>query len=518
MLRRIYSSLIKRPFNSIIFILILSILFVSLSTSFIWQDAADTIYSQINSVIKPELVIKSSVVIKNNYQFFYSPIVFDKKQNINSSTKWEEYNKDFYNDMIEITSNDDVYYSDNNMCIDSFIYLVPALDEKYLFIQVYFSVDDKEHINRVIKDRYEELQGSIANTLVNLGYYRLSSVSKSNFSDIFYNESNEDIFVAGRTFTDEEIENGEYKIILNNNAYLCDGETVKEVQLGDTITYTLFIGDEYGDNKQITSKTYDFEVIGILNNIERKNISDNAYNIIPENTFIKIMDDIYPLVKGSLYSNYYGDDYFVGEYYYFPNIITLSGLDELENVINKVDKLNNEKGRNYTYETSASKYIVLAGQIESVFSSFNILYYFSIIASIFILFSLITIDVSNRKKEIGILISLGEDRKSTTIGFILEYLFKILIALIIALIISYFVLIKLNSYILTSDIAELANGTSSIFFDGNDLNDTPVLSVNLSFINILKILLIVLAVSVPSIISSVLYISHFNPKEVLKDE
>lgn len=519
MFRRIQTSFINRPFKSIIIILIMSILFISLNTSFIWKDATETIYTQVNSTLKPQVVVKSDVVIKNIEDYNFSPIFYNDVKEMNSASKWEEYNNDFYNDMHNLIDDDSVYYADINLTLDGESFLVPGINANELYIQWPYSTRNSSfNTDSNILIEYEYYKESLNKNYFSVAYNHLTSVSRSDFSDIYYNSGDDDLLLAGHYFTDEDISNGAYKIILNGQAFYCDVENIKELMVGDTITYSLL--DIDSENKDVI-KSYDFEIIGILNNIARSTDDICRFNIIPEKTFLEIMDDIYPLIKDNFYYYYKfatDRDYFLGEYFYFPTFITLNSLDDLETFIDKIDNLNDTKGRNYTYESNADSFVSLAGQLESVFTSFNIMFVFSLIASIFILFSLITIDVSSRKREIGILMSLGEDKKYIALGFILEYLLKILIALAISLIITGFITGKISDYILTSDLAELANGTSSIFFDAGEANDTPVLSVSLSLINVFKILAIVLIISIPSILSSVLYISHFNPKEVLKDE
>lgn len=135
MFRRIQTSFINRPFKSIIIILIMSILFISLNTSFIWKDATETIYTQVNSTLKPQVVVKSDVVIKNIEDYNFSPIFYNDVKEMNSASKWEEYNNDFYNDMHNLIDDDSVYYADINLTLDGESFLVPGINANELYIQ-----------------------------------------------------------------------------------------------------------------------------------------------------------------------------------------------------------------------------------------------------------------------------------------------------------------------------------------------------------------------------------------------
>lgn len=332
---------------------------------------------------------------------------------------------------------------------------------------------------------------------------RFASVSKANYSDIYY--GNEDKLVAGRYFDEDEIENGDFKIILNGYAYYCDGINIREINIGDTIKYSLL------DNlTNEVLKEYEFEVIGITEDVRRKPDDIARFNLIPKKTFLEIIDECYPLVKNSLYLS----ESYLGSHAYFPSIITLKSLDSLESFLSKVEDLNNH-GRNYTYETTASDYVVIAGQLESLKTSFESLFIFSLIASLLMLFSLITLDTFDRQKEIGILLSLGEPKKNIMIQIIIEYIIKIVISLVLALLLTHILLPDISNMLIDTDMI-ISN--DSAFLPTNVTSNDLNLNVSLTILDILKIIMLVLMISLPSILSTITYITRSNPKEIMLNE
>ncbi len=499
--KRIKKAILNQPLKTILFIFIMFVLFLSLSLSFVFKSASNLVYSQINTVLKPQVVIKANNVIKNDTERAFSPFYTHK---IDSSLVWEELNEQYYDDINHLLNRDEVYFGDLSIYTNSSLYLVPYRENEGFIIQEpRLELLSEDSVKRNAKESEEYYFGSVS---YGDGAFnsRLASVSKENYSDRFYSK---DSLIAGRYLTQEEIDNGDYKIVLNGIPYCSNGETYKEFKIGDVITYSLIDRE----NKEVL-KEYEFEIVGItLYASKAPNTYD--YNLIPEKTFLEIMNECYQLVKGSLYVNEY-ERSFIGPYSYFPSIITLKSLESLESFLSKIEDLNN-KGREYTYETSANDYIVIAGQLESLKASFEVLFIFSIIASLLILFSLITLDMFNRQKEIGILLAIGESKKRLAIGIILEYLIKITISLIIALIVTNFIIPYISDMLISTDM--IINNTSTFIINNVTASDLE-LNVTLSIKNIIKIILLALAITLPSIISSLLYILRSNVKEIMLNE
>ncbi len=501
MFKRIKKSILNQSLKTLLFVFIMFVLFFSLSVSFVFKNASNMVYDQVNYVLKPQVVIKSDIVIENNYDFAFSPFA---RKKIKNSSDFDKLNEEYYSDINTLINSDEVYYGDLSMIVSNSLLKLFGYDENEgIIIQNFYSQLNDESIFMF----YQTLKSHIEtpNFLFNGMFNRLASLSKANYSDIFY--GNKDKLVAGRYFDDEEIENGDYKIILNGYAYYCDGSNIKEINIGDKIKYSLL--DNQTNN---VLKEYEFEVIGITEDVRRKPNDETCFNLIPEKTFLEIMNECYALTKNNLYNDLL--ESYLGPYAYFPSIITLKNLDSLESFLSKVEELNNQ-GRNYTYETTANDYIVIAGQLESLKTSFDTLFIFSLIASLLMLFSLITLDTFNRKKEIGILLALGETKKNIALSIIIEYLIKIFISLSLALLLAHALLPDISNMLIDTNM--IVNNNSA-FLSTNVTNDNLSLNVNLTILDTIKIIMLVLMIMLPSILSSITYITKSNPKEIMLNE
>lgn len=497
MFRRIKKSILNQPLKTLLFVFIMFILFFSLSISFVFKNASKLVYDQVNTALKPQVVIKSDIVIKNQSDFAFSPFF---SNTIDSSLAFEKISEEYYEDMINLINSDEVYYGDISAVISNSLVRLFGYDEnKGLLIQSYYMSLNDDSIKRSYKESKSKID--TPNSLFNS--YRLASVSKVNYSDLYYEDV--DKLVAGRYFDEDEIENGDYKIVLNGYAHYCDGENIIPINIGDKVKYSLL------DNQNnLVLKEYEFEVIGITEDVRRKPDDIAYFNLIPEKVFYEIMEECYPLIKSNLYyeSNY------LGAYAYFPSITTLKSLDSLDTFLTKVEDLNNQ-GRNYSYETTANDYIVIAGQLESLKTSFEILFIFSLIASLLILFSLITLDTLNRIKEIGILLAIGESKRNIALAIIIEYLIKIALSLVFALLLTNYLLPYISN-ILIDDQMIISN--NSAFLSNNVTSNDLNLNVDLTLKNIIQIVLLVILIMLPSIISSLNYILKSNPKEILLND
>ena len=216
------------------------------------------------------------------------------------------------------------------------------------------------------------------------------------------------------------------------------------------------------------------------------------FNLIPYKTYKRIIDECTSLVEDSLYSSF--NDY-IGSTLIIPTIYELKSFDSLEDFI----ALINESG--YAYKTDASEYISLVSSIESVHTSFNILFLFALVSCVLILLFMILIEVNNRKKEIGILKALGESNFNICLQFALEYLFIVLFNFVIALVTTLIISNSMSKRLFTFDV----------FLVPQDIT-------TLSLSNILVLFSIVLLICLPSIVLSLLVVLRVRVKEIMIDE
>ncbi|MGN1405102.1 MAG: FtsX-like permease family protein [Erysipelotrichaceae bacterium] len=140
-----------------------------------------------------------------------------------------------------------------------------------------------------------------------------------------------------------------------------------------------------------------------------------------------ITDDIYPLVKDNLCRFGYYDSIT-----FYPVYMTLNNLEDifrLNDMINEFNTFN----KNHSFSSDVMDYAVTYGEIKSIVANLKSLFYVSLIVNIAIMFFIFKQDIENRKREIGVLMSLGLNRRTISVQFYLEYLFICLLSFVVSL-------------------------------------------------------------------------------------
>lgn len=510
MFKRIIKSIFNQFSKTLLLFLILTALFLCLFTSFIMKDSTSTIINQIYKTIRPEITLDSSITVLD-WNEYAVPSLKDKDV-YGDNDKINNYLETYYNDIKTLSDSPLVLYSDINMIVSNKLLLAPYSCGGDLLL-----VNNNSYIS---KDNASFFYNEFINQ--SFFYYpHLVSTKRSDYSFDYYNDVGK--LIDGRNFTDKEIEDGAFKIILFGMPTIYDGNTIREINVGDTITYSLckkgerkINYDNDGNIIDISSDetlevllSFDFEVIGISDYNLTYDNDIFCFNLIPENTLIKILEESYPYIEEySLLNSEYVNSSIVN---FIPITFTLNSFDDLEDFIDEINELNN-LGRNYTYSTTADKYISFVSSVEGVKEIFNIVYVFSLIASCLILFFIITLEINNRQKEIGILSTLGEKKRSICLQFIIEYLIIILISFIFALFISIIISNKLINNLL--DFNEIV-ALKDVFDNYENISN---LSFNLSYKEVFSLIVIVVFIFIPTIISSLFYILKLNPKDVLLEK
>ena len=398
MFRRIIRSIADQAGRSLLLILLMFILSISLSVSFLIRQGGINVNSEFLNAIKPEAVLTGKLSYKSTSDFVGLYIRDNSLEDNNA------YTRDFYNDMMSIKEELNPDYFDIDMSMFSTVPCIVYADDKYL-------VSDER--------QYREMQ--LLEVSSSGGRYpRLISVSNADYTDLHYFGSS---IKKGRTFNAEDI----YSVIVPENLYLSDGDSKYSVNIGDYLTINFF---NAGTDERETLAEYYLEVVGIVS--DSKQIARDSYNIhntliIPEALFKIITDDIYPLVKDSLYRFGYYDSIT-----FYPVYMTLNNLEDifrLNDMINEFNTFN----KNYIFTSDAMDYAMAYGEIKSIVANLNSLFYVSLIVNIMIMFFIFKQDIENRKQEIGILMALGLNGRMISVQFYLEYLFICLFSFVVSL-------------------------------------------------------------------------------------
>ena len=401
MFRRIVRSIADQAGRSLLLILLMFILSISLSVSFLIRQGGINVNSEFLNAIKPEVVLTGKLSYKSTSDF---PGLYIRDNSLEDNNA---YTRDFYNDMMSIKEELNPDYYDIDMSMFSTVPCIAYADDKYLVS------DERE---------YREMQ--LLEVSSSGGRYpRLISVSNADYTDLHYFGSS---IKKGRTFNAEDI----YSVIVPENLYLSDGDSKYSVNIGDYLTINFF---NAGTDERETLAEYYLEVVGIVS--DSKQIARDSYNIhntliIPEALFKIITDDIYPLVKDSLYRFGYYDSIT-----FYPVYMTLNNLEDifrLNDMINEFNTFN----KNYIFTSDAMDYAMAYGEIKSIVANLESLFCVSLAVNFVIIFFIFKQDIENRKQEIGILMVLGLNRKQISVQFYLEYLFICLLSFVVSLPIS----------------------------------------------------------------------------------
>lgn len=401
MLRRIIRSIADQAGRSLLLILLMFILSISLSVSFLIKQGGINVNSEFLNAIKPEAVLTGKLSYKSTSDFVGLYIRDNSLEDNNA------YTRDFYNDMMYIKEELNPDYFDIDMSMFSTVPCIAYADDKYL-------VSDERD--------YQEMQ--LLEVSSSGGRYpRLISVSNADYTDLHYFGSS---IKKGRTFNAEDI----YSVIVPENLYLSDGDSKYSVNIGDYLTINFF---NAGTDERETLAEYYLEVVGIVS--DSKQIARDSYNIhntliIPEALFKIITDDIYPLVKDSLYRFEYYDSIT-----FYPVYMTLNNLEDIFRLNEMIDGFNTYN-KDYSFSTDVMDFALAYGEIKSIVANLNSLFYVSLIVNIMIMFFIFKQDIENRKQEIGILMALGLNGRMISVQFYLEYLFICLLSFVVSLPIS----------------------------------------------------------------------------------
>ncbi|MGN1406528.1 MAG: hypothetical protein ACI4WM_09640, partial [Erysipelotrichaceae bacterium] len=331
MFRRIIRSILNQAVRSLLLILLMFILSISLSVSFLIRQGGVNVNSEFLDVIKPEVVVTGELSYKSTADFVGLNIKGNSLEDNNT------YARDFYKDMMSIKDELNPDYFDIDMSMFSTVPCIVYTEDKYL-----------------VSDERDYLEIQLLEAVNSGGRYpRLISVNNTDYTDLHYFDSK---IKKGRTFNDEDI----YSVIVPENLYLSDGENKYPVNVGDYLTVEFF---NVGIDGKETLAEYYLEVVGIVSS--SKQIARDSYNthktlIIPEALFKIITDDIYPLVKDDLYRFGYCDSIT-----FYPVYMTLNNLEvifRLNDMINEFNTFN----KNYSFTTNVMDFAVAYGEIKSI--------------------------------------------------------------------------------------------------------------------------------------------------------
>lgn len=497
MFKRIYRSIFNRLRQTSLLLVVMFVISLLLCVTFSIKNVTDVLNNKIAASVNPVVSINAANSVFSNQRDY------DSLRKIGYQKYCEMYYEDYYQLIDELKPQ----YYDLNMTM-TMQSLVSYSDEGLLY-DVDGDLLSKIKRNKVseedIQEKLPSLDGWLSGKYEYLRSIPLCSTNKSEFTDLHYH-FNEATIEDGRTFNDDEIDNGALACVLTSNIFLYKDGSFTKVEVGDYIKYSIA---QVLDGEVNTYEEYEFEVIGILNGDKYRNHNDTigrSYTIIPEKTFMKIYEDV--------------KSYKLSEFDYiqvYPSIITLNSFKDIDKFVEKIEELNEFGDRNYKYETALDAYYGFAGNLDTLSLNSDILFNFSFVVSILLTIFIVSLDLNRRKKEIGLLASLGESKVAIMVQLVLEYLIIIVFTMIIAAFVSNIISNQFIDKIdLNPEVSDIFNDKTLDYSDSISILNKAKLTID--FVDLIKICLIQTVVILFTIILSAIQIFTIKVRKIMIDE
>ena len=472
-----------------------------LCVTFSIKNVTDVLNNKIAASVNPVVSINASNSVFN---FTKDESDWDLLRKIG----YQEYCEMYYEDYYQLIDELQPQYYDLNMVMTNQS-LVSYSDEGLLYNVFSSELLSKIKRNKVSEEDIQEKLSSFNGWLSGKYEYcpsiPLCSTSKSEFTDLHYH-FNEATIEEGRTFNDDEIDNGASTCVLTSNIFLYKDGSFTKVEVGDYIKYSIA---QVLNGEVNIYEEYEFEVIGILNGDKYRNHNDDigrSYVIIPEKTLMEIYEDV--------------KSYKLSEFDYiktYPSIITLNSFNDIDKFVEKIGELNEFGDRNYKYETALDAYYGFAGNLDTLSLNSDILFKFSFVVSILLTIFIVSLDLNRRKKEIGLLASLGESKVAIMVQLVLEYLIIIVFTMIIAAFVSNIISNQFIDKIdLNPEVSDIFNDKTLDYSDSISILNNTKLAID--FVDLIKICLIQTVVILFTIILSAIQIFTIKVRKIMIDE
>ena len=501
MLKRIYRSIFNRLRQTSLLLVVMFVISLLLCVTFSIKNVTDVLNNKIAASVNPVVSINPSNSVFN---FTKDESDWDLLRKIG----YQEYCEMYYEDYYQLIDELQPQYYDLNMVMTNQS-LVSYSDDGLLHNVGSSELLSKIKRNKVSEEDIQEelplFDGWLSGKYEYFHSVPLCSTSKGEFTDLHYH-FNEATIEEGKTFTDDEINNGTSTCVLTSDIFPYKDGSFTKVEVGDYIKYSIA---QVIDGEVNIYEEYEFEVIGILNGDKYRNHNDTigrSYVIIPEKTFMEIYEDV--------------KSYKLSEFDYiqvYPSIITLNSFNDIDKFVEKIEELNEFGDRNYKYETALDAYYGFAGNLDTLSLNSDILFKFSFVVSILLTIFIVSLDLNRRKKEIGLLASLGESKVVIMVQLVLEYLIIIVFTMIIAAFVSNIISNQFIDKIdLNPEVSDIFNDKTLDYSDSISILNNTKLSID--FIDLIKICLIQTVVILFTIILSAIQIFTIKVRKIMIDE
>lgn len=350
-----------------------------------------------------------------------------------------------------------------------------------------------------------------------------------NYAPVIDFEEQKGKLIDGRVFTDEEVEKGTAVAIISKKL-----AEKNDLKVGDNFTLDNEIyeyDDATGNETLITSRDVVLEIIGIF---EPKSVKEDKKEG-SEHGMIDFMDIEYqntvyvPNEIVAIENKYHWEEYAkVDEdfaemmeeeedtFEYYTPLFVLNSPDDTEAFVEEVKPLLPEL---YTVISAADQYDSIAGPMSSMSKLSKYVLLVAVIATVLITGLVVLLFLRDRKRELGIYLSLGERRGRVVGQILIEVMVVAFIGITISLFSGNFLAGQISETMMKADDNDEYYDDMFYYMDlqtditPDDVMDAYEVSLNASYIlgfYIIGLLTILISTIIPLI-----YIVRLNPKKIL---
>ncbi|WP_249869546.1 ABC transporter permease [Oceanobacillus saliphilus] len=349
-----------------------------------------------------------------------------------------------------------------------------------------------------------------------------------NYAPVLDFEEQKGKLVDGRVFTQEEVDNGTSVAIISKKL-----AEKNNLHVGDTFTLANAVytyDNETGEEELVTSRDVVLEVIGLF---ESQSIREDA-EVDPSRGMFDFMDIEY---QNTVYvpneiviseTEYHWQEYMKADeelaemmegeeqsFEYYTPLFVLNSPEDSDAFEEEVIPLLPEL---YTVVSATDQYDSIAGPVESMANLSKYVLIAAVIATVLIIGLVVLLFLRDRKRELGIYLSLGESRSRVVGQILIEVMVVALIGITLSLFSGNFLAGQISNTMMEADhntSYEEVMYYSQIQTDVTtaDVLDSYEVKLNSSYILVfygIGLLTILLSTAIPLI-----YIVRLNPKKIL---
>ena len=490
LLNRAFLYLIRKKGRSILLFIIMFVMSVLLIAGFTIKASADQAAEELRKSIGSSFNFE----ITTNNTALYEPVTDE------SGFTYQKYTgplitEEMKNRILSIDGVSDYTVKGNALCAYTSLDLYPA----------YYA------------ERY--LEESNNPTPVSQPPFRLKDYEVERKSTLFFGTKNSNLheyfrtgalrLVQGRSIEEDDIN----KAIIST-----DMAQRNNLDIGDTFTAEVKEGNQMisDDPMRIMGEPVELEIIGLFNINFQQDYSGftTEWDIVDNYIFI----DYNSKTELRSYMGVATDNKVYGELTFF-----VDDPQDLDRVLNKVRAMDGIDWQYYTLELDDVAYRASVKPLTQMsgFSSFLIIA--SILGVIIMLYLILTMWAKSRKREIGILLSMGKTKANVRWQMILECLFIAAITLILAFAVSRFIISAFGNFseqlvapASTGEMYTVDSQIGSLAPVIDKVSTEPVeLSYSLSIQNAILIVAIVLGGIVSSVFVATVQVFKMKPKDIL---